>query len=406
MGKSVGRKDKKIHQVSNRAYTPVFKRESLFRTIFTFRNLLVFTLLVFNLIVFTKLNFFFPLISGASHLLDFDDYYHLVHDLINHINPYGVSYMTSWGPPPVFLYFLPFSFFKLSVARSLTTLINIAAGFLTCYVLSKKLFGRSLIPFLILIFIFFSSFPARFSLEMGQPNLLIALFISIILTTKSSNIKAFFLSLVISLKTFYALALLPIFKRQPKTAIKTVVVLIFLLASTLPIFSLGINKYYASKTLPLLFSGATNLKTLEYYNQSTLALLSRTGIHIATNNIYFVVLLLAVIIILVSGSVEIAIIYSVIFSIISWQHYYAALFPVYVLVFTKTPKKMLHVFYFLILLFFWWVEFPWLHNASKTLLNGILASHYFISGFLLSFLIIGKEKHDPKKSLTKPTSVL
>ena len=397
------RKDKKIHQVVNNLFKPIPKFSTLFSNTFNFRSVTITILLLVNIFVLAKLNFFVPLISGRTTLWDFDDYFRLVGDLFKGINPYEVSYMRTWGPPLVFIYYIPFHFFRLETARSLTTLLNISSGVTTSILLSKNLFPKEkLLSFLILNFLYFSSFPTRFSLEMGQPNLFLGLAITGIIFSKRENIKAVLEALIISLKTFYLMTLIPSIIKKRRLVFKTILILLLAIIIFSPILHVDINTLYITKTLPQLFSGKSFAEGIDYYNQSVLSVLGRIGIKSATKGVYFIFVLLSSFAILMSQSFEIAVVLSVITSIISWQHYFAVLFPIYIIVLSKCTKKLLPIAFWCFLFFFWWVEFPCLHSAAENTANGILASHYFLSAlFLCAFILKNKKTHLTNQALLK-----
>ena len=159
--------------------------------LFTYKNDLVLVFILLNILILIKLNFFVPLLLGQTPMLDFDNYYRLTKDLLQGMNPYSVNYMITWGPPLIFIYYLPFQLFNLENARTLTTLFSLISGILTCSLLAKNLFSKDrLMSFLILTVILLSSFPARFSLEMGQPNLIIMFIVTCITLSKNNNFMA------------------------------------------------------------------------------------------------------------------------------------------------------------------------------------------------------------------------
>ena len=355
-------------------------------------NLAIVILFAFNISIFLKLNFFIPQLTGNSILVDFDAYYKLLGDIKEEVNPYTVGYMQTLGPPLVFTYFLPFSFFGLQTARSLFTFINISSGFAVCFLLAKKYSPRKTgLLFLALNSALFSSFPARFSIELGQSNLIATLLATIALTQMGAHKKGVSLAALTIVKTFFAFSLLAFLKKNRKTLLVALfyLTLFFFVGSIF--FKLSWYSFYVREKLPNLFLPNTKAITLtssDYYNQTLITALSRIGLIQFAQPAYFISAVGGAVLVIFTGSLSFSLILSIILSVISWQHYFVVLFPIFVKTFSEMKKSKTNTIIFALAALFWWIEFPWLHNAKLTLLTGLLSSHYLISAFLLGFLVL------------------
>ena len=374
-------------------------------------------LLLFNLLLFIKLRFFLPQLAGNSQLLDLETYHHLVKDVFMGINPYTVSYMQTLGPPTVLFYFLPFSLFSLPTTKFLFTIINIICGFATCYVLAKNFFQNSHRPrnashtsevktpnlhtiniFLIFTLIFFSSFPVRFSIEMGQPNLVIGYLVSLLVCKANTKYLNVILSLIVIIKTNYFIALISLLKKNATIMAKTLLIILGIVVLLLPIIKPSFYTHYLTHKTGDLLPSVGSTQELNYYNQSIPARLNGLGLEHATIPLYVVSVLIILMCVYKSGNIMLGIIASIILSPISWQHYYAVLFPVFIFTFVNT-KNIRYRIILLIAYLLFWIEFPFLHNTGVNLFTALISSHYLISAIIL-FTLIFKQKI-PTSSVSK-----
>lgn len=347
-------------------------------------SLITFSLILLNLALFYKLHFFIPQLSGQAQLLDLQTYLRLVDDIKSGINPYTVSYMQTLGPPSVFFYFLPFSIFNIQTAKFLFTLINISCGFATCYLLTKTLLKNKLNWFLFLTLIFFSSFPTRFSIEMGQPNIVICFLISLLICIPKTKYLSAVLSSIIIIKTNFLVSLLSLVKNNFKVVIKTLLGVFLLSLLLFPIIKPSIYSYYLTQKTSNFLPNETE-KVYDYYSQSVPAKLAALGFGNFTVPAYLILVLLALRQVFKSQNLILGILASVIISPVSWQHYFAVLFPIYIYSFisSKGRSKILSFLAFLL----YWIEFPLLHSAQASILTTILSSHFLISAVILFFIL-------------------
>ena len=383
-----------------------------------FRSPFIFSILILiNLLIFIRLRFFLPQMAGPSQLLDLETYYRLVEGVLMGINPYTVSYMQTLGPPTVLFYFLPFSIFSLPTAKFLFTIINIICGFATCYVLAKNFFQNSHRPrnashtsevktpnlhtiniFLIFTLIFFSSFPVRFSIEMGQQNLVIGYLVSLLVCKANTKYLNVILSLIVIIKTNYFIALISLLKKNATIMAKTLLIILGIVVLLLPIIKPSFYTHYLTHKTGDLLPSVGSTQEINYYNQSIPARLNVLGLEHTALLFYVVLALIILMCVYRSGNIILGIIASIILSPVSWQHYYAVLFPVFIFTFVNT-KNIRYRILLLIAYLFFWIEFPFLHSTSVNLFTALLSSHYLISAIIL-FTLIFKQKI-PTSSVSK-----
>ena len=339
--------------------------------------------------VLFKIDFGGLLVSSKS-LLDFDSYYVLSKDILTGANPYTVSdQMQTLGPPLVILPYLPFSNLPINAGRVLFTAANVLAVFVTCYLLSNNCFAkRKLEAFVILTAILLTSFSARFTLELGQTGIFVALIITLVLFEKRVKVKSILLALLISFKTFFLLSLLAVI-RNKEVFFWSIFFLI--IVGSLSLFFIDLNwyKYYLTEKFGALVFNNQSISGLDYYNQSFRSTLARIGIGKYYWEILISFALYFAYYSFKSGNILASLVFPIIVSPVSWQHYYVILFPVFVITYKNMEKGPVNLSILGLSLFLWWLEIPVLHNKAEGLMYGILASHYFISGILLFYLTTG-----------------
>lgn len=357
------------------------------------------TLILLNILLFIKLKFFLPQLTGNVQLLDFDTYYKLVKDILKGINPYTVSYMQTLGPPTVFFYFLPFSLFILSKARFFYTIINILAGFFTCHLLAKNLFKRRLRinGFLFFSLLYFSSFPVRFSIEMGQPNTILSYLITSLIFESDKKYKSVILSILILIKTNYLITFIAFIKKNIIIIFKSLMLILFICLILSPFIKPSFYTYYINNKSQNFTPSLTKNDSLNYYNQSIPARLNTLGFNQASLPIYFTISILVIITILKKQNLLLALISSLILSPTLWQHYFAALIPVYFITLVKSKTLLLRMCSVLLFLLIW-IEFPFLHIIKTNFFTAIISSHYLISAIILFFLVQKKRIVAPPAS--------
>jgi hypothetical protein len=349
------------------------------------RRIFLSTLVLINIVVLLKILSVASFFSPSRYQPDFDAYYHLISDIRRGINPYQVDYMQTQGPPLVFLYFYPFSLFPLPTAQFLNLSINLISGYLTCLILALYLHRKhrkiSVFSLLLLLLLFFwGSFLSRYSLQIGQPHLLITLLVALVITR--SRFRLILLSALFSLKTFFILPLISFFSvRKSYLAMVATPVLIILI--TLPIVRPSSYLSYLNRLPDLKFGRITEpLQDNEYYNQSFRSTAKRLNLSSVYTPLYILLIFSSFLTTLLFPDMSLAICLSLLISPILWPHYFIILFPVFVLFFFKRKNPVSNILY-LISVIMWFPDLR-LQWAPVTISNRLLASHFFFSLVLLT----------------------
>lgn len=348
-----------------------------------YKKLAILLLLGINLAILVKLDFFVPQLRGETVLFDFDAYYRLAGAIRSGVNPYKTDLMQTLGPPAVIAYYLPFSFLSIVRARALFSFINLAAGYLASYLLAKKFTKNVSANFLLFSAVLFSSFPSRLSFELGQPNHIVLFLISSTILVESSYLKAIQVALATVIKSFLGLSIFSFARKQGKVFILTFLILVILVLLSFMFIKPGWYLFYFREKVGSLLFSNSEIIGLDYYNQSIRSTLHRVFLGNFYLPVYLPLLVLSFFTIVVTGNFMLSIVLSVLASPVVWQHYFVLFFPVIIYSFFKFAKDKRSLFLLLLSSFFWWIEFPTLHQSEHTLLTGILASHFFISGVLM-----------------------
>ncbi len=358
------------------------------------KQILILVLFLLHLFLLLRVRLLKALFFGSIKFLDFDNYYWSLKDILAGQHPYQLPYMQTLGPPLVYVFFLPFVWLPLNLARSLITGLNLFGAYFSSYLLAKKFVKKEkLIMTLILSLMLLSSFTARFNLLMGQPNLIITLSLTIFLLTKKSYLQGLSLALVAVIKTYLGFIAGSLVRFKRKSFLWFVIFFSFLFCSALLIIKPNFyTDYFQESFLNIAFK-PTSLKNLDYYNQSLKSTLSRLGMEQTYFYFYSVSLILGGIYLVFSGNQLAAIPLSLLLSPVCWQHYFVILFPVIIKLFYDLwmKKDLKGLILWSIAFFFWWIERPWLHSGQMNFLNGLLASHYFLSSLIFLFLALKKK---------------
>ncbi len=351
----------------------------------------IFVLLSLVISLFIKLGYFNYLFQGAK-MIDFEAYYLLSKDVRSGINPYKVSHMQTLGPPSVILTYLPFSFFTSEVASSLFFLINIIFGFLSLLLLAGHYFQKNkFISFLGLSTLFFSAFPTRLSIENGQPMLLVTFLVTAVIIRPKNIINAPILATLTMVKTYFGLTIFSFLRKEKIISLKTIYYLVSFIIISFLLIKPQWYQYYFETRLPRLAFDKSQVVGLDYYNQSLNSTLQRVGLESTNSYQYVLVLIVSALIIYLFSNFLLSIVIATIISAVSWQHYFTVFFPIFVSTFFAVKKNFKKVIILTFAFLLWWIELPHLHKASSSLINGVLASHYFVTGLVLAGLIATQE---------------
>lgn len=210
---------------------------------------------------------------------DFQVLYLATRDFLTGLNFYqNKEIFTGVGYPPItLLFYAPFTFFSYPVAQTIFFMLNLILAAAVIY-LSFKILKQKPKAWLFLLALILSliSFPTKFTLGMGQNNL-ISLFLILIslYAYKKGKIPwaGIFLGLTVSLKTIFGFFLLfYLIKKKYKLLIYAFITISALFATSIIIGGVDLYGYYFQKVIPPLL----NLTGREiYYNQGLMGFISR-----------------------------------------------------------------------------------------------------------------------------------
>ena len=214
-----------------------------------------------------------------SFLPDFSVFYYSSFRLFHGLNPYtNVHLFTQINYPPITLMlFYPLLIFPFFEASKFWILISILF-FILCMYLIKKNYSLNYQKIGFIFFLSVMSFPFKFTLGMGQINivlLFLILYMFYFLNRKKDKITAILFSLAISIKLIPAIfAIGFFFLKRWKILLIALISSIFLFFIPDLVSHRLITIYYLNKVLlPLVLKPAGSV----YYNQSITGFLSRIG---------------------------------------------------------------------------------------------------------------------------------
>jgi len=360
--------------------------------------LLLIFLLLSQLFIFKKIKVL-DLLSGQNPMLDFDSYYYIVQAVFKGQHPYQVSTMQTMGPPTVIIPFLPFGLFSLEWGRIIMTILNLVSSFIACFLLAKQITKKPLLlTTLVFSNLLWFSFPARFSLALGQPNLVMMLLITLLITNTNEKIKSLSFGLLILFKTFFVFPLLTLIPKQNRLLFLTLAVIGGLMLLSLQLIK---PQYYydfmTQRLIPTTIS-TQQIKDVDYYNQSLKTTFARFNLSNYYSVSYILLVLISLGYLLLSKNFYAGIVISVILSPVIWQHYFVYLFPIFIFMAGKLfkTKRYLELLVVLIGLSLMLPEFSWLQRQPATLFNSLVASHYLASALLLLFICISQKTQTEK----------
>lgn len=210
---------------------------------------------------------------------DFSSYYYGTITVVNGENPYlgGKDFFTPFVyPPPVLLFFFPFTLLPFFIAQKVFLIISILCLLLSIGILFKlfKLSPLSILG-LFLTTLVLNFFPAKFTLGMGQINNVVLLMVTLFVyfyVKKKEILSGSFLATAISLKLFPVLLIIYlIFNKRWKTLLSVALATLAIALVTFVFINPQIISHFLTTVLPNLIESWK----ADYYNQSLSAFLIR-----------------------------------------------------------------------------------------------------------------------------------
>lgn len=320
-------------------------------------------------------------------LLDFEVYYNYSKIFLSGGNPYAQNVPLNY-PPSALLFFSPFTLFPQKTAEIVFTSLSLISLLMSIYLLTKITNSR-LLSQLIIAALLFQSFPAKFTLGMGQVNLIV-LFFLVLTFIKDQQKKEFQAGIFWGTAMMIKLIPIPmiIYFLVRKKINTAVVGLTLLLSSNLVMlyFYPGMLSYFQT-ILPHLTSSVG--KGVSIYDQSLRAFFMR--LRLPQNyelSIFIGIILLILAVNKYRKDRHDLTFYSLILAIttitnsFAWQHHFVFLIPGFIVIITSVTysnnlAKRILVFISYILLSYHFPDpnHPWTANPfllSHTLFGGLL----------------------------------
>src|SRR3989344_9708883 len=219
-----------------------------------------------------------------TFLPDFSTRYQAVRVLFGGNNPYSnLSSFTSENYPPIALILIsPVTLFPFEVSSKILIILSVLS-LIFCIVLLHRALNLPLLQTSFLFFFASISFPFKFTVGMGQLNLLVLFFLTLFLFgVIKGKIFAASISIAIasSLKLFPGILLLVLLiQRKWKIFFISSFAILILFLTSFVLFDKDITLFYIRKILVQLILGSSGA---EYYNQSITGLFSRFNINTGT----------------------------------------------------------------------------------------------------------------------------
>ncbi len=339
------------------------------------------------------------LLLGQTPMLDFDTYYQTAQDVISGYSPLSLPYMQTGGPPSVILPYLPFTLVSLPIARSIMAIISLLSIIFGAWTIASTAFKKHrLIPTMVIASLWLISFPARFNLGQGQPNLIIMAIFASLLTTTNSTKTSFLTSIAALIKTNYLVLFASL--GLSKTLFKAIVTLLLLVGLGLWIIKPSYYLEFSQQRLGSTLNQSVNLMDVDYYNQSLKSTLSRFDLNQLYQPLFWLFALVSGVYLLITKDRSAGVILSLLLSPILWQHYVVVVYPVIISLLAENRNKRAVMIAILLAFILLMIEFPWLHHQSLTPINSVFGSHYF---FGLLILVVVSIRSRLKK---EPTAVI
>lgn len=326
---------------------------------------------------------------------DFNTQYYSTIASFTNSNPYkgGVSLFTPQVyPPTTSFFYLPFVFLPIQISSILFTVSSLSCLIITFILLSKtfsiNFFSKTNLLIMSLTFI---AFPTKFTLGMGQINIIILLLLALSLycyKKKKQVLSGIFLSLSLLIKLF-PLPMVPFLFLNKKILLGFTIGSIVLISLSFIFIPSSILSEFFTKVFPTLISG---WKT-DYYNQSLSGFIGRGwGVGETTRivNVFVAMLVLFISYFAIIRSrknfqtfalqMGTIITLSLVINTFSWQHHFVWLvIPFYALaIFVKKNKSL----YLAIILFASYILVV-LNFKEPGTLPTILQSHVLFGTLIL-----------------------
>lgn len=355
-------------------------------------------------ITFFALTMTLTVIAGwkvsTTFLPDFSIFYTSAQDLVKGISPYAdTSLFTAFNYPLATSFlFIPLSLLPYQWSQVVFTVANILSVFCIvylCFVLAKKRLSVS--PFLIITSFIFLSFPTKFTIGMGQTNILsyaLLLTAFVFFEKKKQLVSVGFFILAVLLKPVLGLTLFVfLFEKQWKFFFAVFFSTLLCIVSVPLLF----RQPFANITFFYQLTGQTLNGRETYYNQGLLGFISRLTKSIDIRKFLYTATAFPFIILFVQKiqksklveKLSLAVTLLLILDPLSWQHHFVFLVLPFFTTFLAIQKikQKKYIYYALLcisyVLLSWNIKNP---AAFSRIPFSLLLSHELYGALLLFFL--------------------
>lgn len=329
---------------------------------------------------------------------DFKTQYFVPNLVFGGVNPYagGANLFTPQVYPPTSIFFFSlFTILPFQIAPVVYTIFSILSLLLTLFLLSKNFNAKFLsFEFLILSSLSFISFPVKFTLGMGQVNLILLMFITLslyFLEQKKKLLSGIVIGFPIVIKLFPWLLPIYFFLKLEKKIIIGILTTIFI--------SIFLVILFISKNIYLeflnIFPSLLNSWKLDYYNQAISGLIGRSfGVGKLSSSLKILISVILTSITFIVLFFKKTKSYPLIFGILitlnliintfSWQHHFVFLIIPFFACFFAIKKLKVKKYYFTGLIFSYFLVS--INFRNPDVLPTILLSHVLFGSLLLLFI--------------------
>ncbi len=237
---------------------------------------------VYFFIVFSVAFSIFTLIRIllAFQLFDFVNvYYPSIQDILHGRNLYDNPATDVNYPPTTFLFLFPFGLISIDIAQKIWTILSFSSLVGTIFVILKVATKRfSLLTFLLIYSFSMLSFPVKFTLGMGQVNLILLFLLSLCFffyQRKQFYVAGILLGVASSIKLI-PIFLLLFFIRKKAFGVVGACIITFISLGVFSMFLFGesLIRQYIFEVLPNISTAGNSA----YYNQAFTGFLSRIAV--------------------------------------------------------------------------------------------------------------------------------
>lgn len=360
-------------------------------------------ILIFLTLVLIALTSYRLLSLWGKFLPDFSVFYFSTLGLLHGISPYSNTHLFTAFIYPIFtnLVYLPFILFPFPISKTIFLCINILLLPLVIYIILRILNKLNLVNFLVINILASLSFPIKFTLGMGQSNLIAYAFLLggyFYFVNKKQSLSSILTALSVIFKpTFAFLFLFYVLKKQWKT----IVVCFYVIAAFIIVSGVLFGFNYFADYMAVVPDSAHTWSPEPYYNQGIKAFFSRLIGNPLIEQLltYFIDLLFLVTTIYFSWTKKISansafslfLVTQIMIDPISWQHHFVFLLFPFVFAFFQISKQkksrkflysLLAISYILVSIN---INSPMIFKSSPQIL---ILSHAFYGAVILFVLLL------------------